>query len=350
MKLEQSIIAPEDLILITGSNGFLGVKVVEKFLESGFQNLRCFIRSSGDSSRLASTLSKFPSAKVEVFEGNLNDPDDCYGALRDVSVVVNCAAGMRGGLANMYIDSVVSSRNLLDASTRRTHVRRIVHISSFAVYETAPIKRGDRLTETASLESHHNERNEPYSYTKVKQEEQFWKYAGKYDQPLVVLRPGVIFGPAGRELSGRVGLQLGRFIIHLGGSNRIPLTYVENCAEAVVLAATKPGIDGEVFNVVDDDLPTARTFLKQYKAARRNVRSISVHYPVLQLLSRTLTWYSYRSKGQIPPLLTPHKVASTWKGVGFDNTKAKKGLGWMPKVPMSAALEAHFEYVRSKHT
>ena len=43
--------------------------------------------------------------------------------------------------------------------------------------------------------------------------------------------------------------------LHIGGSNTIPLTYVDNCADAIILAGIKHGADGQIFNVVDDDLP-----------------------------------------------------------------------------------------------
>jgi nucleoside-diphosphate-sugar epimerase len=47
----------------------------------------------------------------------------------------------------------------------------------------------------------------------------------------------------------------------VGGSNVLPLTFVDNCAEAIVLGGLVPGVDGEVFNVVDDELLTsARSF------------------------------------------------------------------------------------------
>ena len=65
--------------------------------------------------------------------------------------------------------------------------------------------------------------------------------------------------PAGWE-----SIAFGIFL-HLGGSNPIPFTYVDNCADAIVLAGLTPGVDGEVFNVVDDNLPTSRQFLRLYK-------------------------------------------------------------------------------------
>ena len=51
----------------------------------------------------------------------------------------------------------------------------------------------------------------------------------------------------------------------MGGSNLLPLTFVDNCAEAIVLAGLRPGIEGEIFNVVDDELLTSSEFLRLYK-------------------------------------------------------------------------------------
>jgi nucleoside-diphosphate-sugar epimerase len=348
MNLEESIVTPQDLVLVTGSSGFLGVKIVEKLLHNGFRDLRCLVRSQSRIPQLQSVLSNFDSVNAEIMKGNLNDPEYCRRAVEDAALVINCAAGMSGGLVSMYVDSVVSARNLLSVLRDDGKLRRIVHVSSFSVYETANLKRGELLTEETPVESHHTERNDAYSYTKVKQEQLFWKFATEHAIPLVVIRPGVIFGPGGAELSPRVGFMFNHVVFHLGDSNIIPLTYVDNCAEAIVLAATKPGIENEIFNIVDDELPTSSEFLRMYKAAKENVRSVTVPYFVTQLFSRILKWYARHSSEQIPAFLTPHRVASVWKHVSFDNAKSKRLLGWSPVVPTSDALNLHFQYVRSK--
>ena len=71
--------------------------------------------------------------------------------------------------------------------------------------------------------------------------------------------------------------------LHLGGSIRLPLSYVDNCADAIVLAGLRPDVDGEVFNIVDDDLPQSRTFLRLYKKNVRRFLSIPVPFSVMYL-------------------------------------------------------------------
>ena len=69
------------------------------------------------------------------------------------------------------------------------------------------------------------------------------------------MRPGAVYGPGKSQLTGRIGIDTFGVFLHLGGSNQIPFTYVDNCAEAIILAGLVQGVDGEVFNVVDDESP-----------------------------------------------------------------------------------------------
>ena len=85
-------------------------------------------------------------------------------------------------------------------------------------------------------------------------------------------RPGAVYGPGKAGITGRVGVGTFGIFLHLGAGNPIPLSYVDNCAEAIVLAGLVKGLDGEVFNVVDDDLPSSRRFLRLYKEQVKPLR------------------------------------------------------------------------------
>jgi nucleoside-diphosphate-sugar epimerase len=337
------VVSPDDQVLVTGASGFLGAKVVERLLESGFESVRCFTRPSSDVARLTSIADRFPGSKTAIVQGNLQDRADCERAVEGVAGVVHCASGMRGSLVSMFVDSVITSRNLLDAILgAASDIQRVVHVSSFAIYETMGLKRGDPVTEETPVETHHGERKDPYGYVKLKQEKVFRQYAHRTRLPLVIVRPGVVFGPGGVEMSHRVGRNLPGVYLHLGGSNQIPLTFVDNCAEAIMLALRQPGIEGETFNVHDDDLPTAREFLRRYKLAKGGVRSVSLPYPLTVVLSHAALRAAHLSRGQLPVLFTPYSAASVWRGTTFDNSKAKDVLGWKPRIAMAQALDEHF--------
>jgi nucleoside-diphosphate-sugar epimerase len=270
----------------------------------------------------------------------------------DVSLVIHLAAGLKGAPAELFADSVVASRNLLEALETREAMpmreTRVVLVSSFGVYGVASLGRGARIDERTPLENH-PELRDAYSHSKLRQEQLFWDCQRKAGFELVVLRPGVIYGPGGGAFSNRVGLQIGPVFFHLGGSNLLPLSYVVNCAEAIALAAGHPDSAGQVYNVHDDDLPTAARYLREYKRHVKRIRSIRLPYFVTRMLARCLEAYRRRSQGQLPGIITLYKAASAWGGNRFDNAKLH-ALGWRPLVATSDAMAETFAYLRRQDT
>src|SRR5881392_130054 len=288
----------DDRILVTGSNGFIGSKVVEKLLEYGFTTVRCLVRPSSNLDRLKRLLGEvYADRNVEFFTGDLLSRDDCRKVTAGVSIIYHLAAGMEKSFAGAFMNSALGTRNLMDAFIERGEPKRFVNVSSFSVYSNLSLKRGALLDETCPLEDAPQERFDAYGFGKLKQEELVKEYGRKYELPYVIVRPGYVFGPGKRELSGRVGIGTFGFFIQVNGSNFLPLTFVDNCAEAIVLAGLKAGIDGEDFNVVDDELLTARQFLKAYKKKVKSSRSISIPYFAGYGLCSLWEKYSIWSKG-----------------------------------------------------
>jgi nucleoside-diphosphate-sugar epimerase len=337
----EHIILAGDRILVTGSNGFIGVRVVKTLLEYGFSNLRCFIRPSSRLDRLEKALSQFEAGKnVELVTGDLLSRDDCRKAAEGVSIIYHLAAGMEKSFAGAFMNSALASRNLIDAFRRYGQPRRFVNVSSFAVYSTLSLKRGEVLDESCPIEDAPQQRFDAYGFGKLKQEELVKEYGRKYELPYVIVRPGYVFGPGKQELSGRVGIGTFGFFIQVNGSNCLPLSFVDNCAEAIVVAGLKANVDGKIFNVVDDELLTGRQFLKAYKGKVRSFRSIRIPYFVGYGLSSLWEKYSKWSKGQLPPAFNRRRCAAEWNWHRYSNQKLKDRLGWKPRVPMGEAMEA----------
>ncbi|HET6888774.1 MAG TPA: NAD-dependent epimerase/dehydratase family protein [Candidatus Udaeobacter sp.] len=333
------IVSLDDRILITGSNGFIGTKVVEILIEYGFSNILCLVRSPSRIGRLEQALRSVDDGRnVEIVTGDLLSREDCRKATQDVSVIIHLAAGIEKSFAGAFMNSALATRNLLDAFLEVGKPKRFVNVSSFAVYSNLSLKHNSLLDETCPLETAPQERFDAYGFGKLKQEEIVREYANKYGLPCVTPRPGYVFGPGKQELNGRVGIKIFGPFIQVNGSNLLPLTYVDNCAEAIVLAGLTPGIDGEVFNIVDDDLLTARQFLKTYKVSRR-FRSVSVPYWVAYSACYAWEKYSKWSKGQLPPAFNRRRCVANWKSQRYSNEKLKTRLGWKPRVPMKQAME-----------
>jgi nucleoside-diphosphate-sugar epimerase len=334
------IISRDERILITGCSGFIGTNVVEVLLKFGFTNLRCFVRPSSRLERLKEVLGGLSFEKnVEVVTGDLMSKADCRDAADGVSVVYHLAAGVEKSFAGAFMNSALATRNLMDAFLQRSLPKRFVNVSSFAVYSNLGLKRNGLLDESCPLEAAPQERFDAYGFGKLKQEEVVLEYAKRFGLQYVMLRPGYVLGPGKRELSGRVGIKTFGPFIQVNGSNHLPLTFVSNCAEAIVLAGLRPGIDGEVFNVVDDQLPTARQFLRVCKGMK-HFRSIRIPYWLAYGACFAWEKYAKWSKGQLPPVFNRRRCAAEWKSQRYSNEKLKERVGWSPRVPMKQAMEA----------
>src|SRR5437879_632020 len=173
MERDDWIITREDPILVTGASGFIGVRVVESLMECGFRHLRCFVRSSGRSGKLEAIVRRGAGdACIEIVTGNLLSRDDCAAATRDVAVIYHLAAGRGEKLvADAFMNSVLTTRNLLEASLRHRSLKRFVNISSFAVYTNQQKPQRRLLDESCPVETHPGKRGDAYSFAKVKQDE-----------------------------------------------------------------------------------------------------------------------------------------------------------------------------------
>jgi nucleoside-diphosphate-sugar epimerase len=344
------IVGQDAPILITGAAGFIGSRVVRNLLDRGFRNIRCLARPSSNIAAFDALIGRRrDGASVEIIEGNLLSRDDCVAATRDVTVIYHLAAA-RGekSFPDAFMNSVVTTRNLLDASRRHGSLRRFVSISSFAVYTNLGKSRWRLLDESSPVEQRSEQRGHAYTFAKVKQDEIVAEYGDRFGIPYVIVRPGYVYGPGNEQITNRVGIGTFGIFLHLGGANTLPLTFVDNCAEAIVLAGLKPGVDGQVFNVVDDDLPSSRQFLRLYKRNVRRFRSIYLPHAVSYLLCALWEKYSSWSEGQLPPIYNRRSWHAFWKRTRYSNHKAKALLGWAPQVPTKQGLNIYFQSCREK--
>lgn len=339
-----------DLILVTGASGFIGSRLVKCLLDFGFQNIRCFTRPSSNKGRVDSLSSlRRTEVQVEVLKGNLLSPEDCDAATRDAKVVFHLAAG-RGekSYPDAYMNSVVTTRNLLDACARHNCLRRFVNISSFSVYSNRNKPRLRVLDETCPVEEHPALRGEAYCFAKAEQDEIVAEYGKRLGIPYVIVRPGQVYGAGNEGITARVGISTFGVFLHLGGSNEIPFTYVENCVEAIALAGLRQGVDGETFNVVDDDLPSSRKFLRLYKRNVKGFRSLYVPHFLNYTLCYLWETYSSWSEEQLPPAFNRRKWHAYWKKTSYSNAKLKTRVGWTPRVRTEEGLGRFFESCRKE--
>ncbi len=327
--------------LVTGAAGFLGTELVSRLMDTGHRQVRCLIRPGHDDAALRALAAPYADATLEIVRGNMTSRADVERALDGVDVVFHLAAAMKGSAADMFLNTVVGSKRLLDAMANHPDTK-VILVSSLGVYGVAALPPGARLDENSPLEPH-PETRDPYSYSKWRQERLFAEYHERTGLRLVTLRPGVIYGRGGAPMSSRVGVNVFGVYLSLGGHNALPLSHVKNCADALIVAATVDRAEGNVYNVCDDRLPTCAQFLRQYRRRVRPLRVLPVPYPAMQALSWAVKRYHEKSGGQLPAVFTPYRTASLWKGTRFTNERLK-ALGWTPRISTADGMRDAFEY------
>jgi nucleoside-diphosphate-sugar epimerase len=340
------IVSRDDRILVTGAAGFIGSRVVENLLDRGFRNLVCFGRPSGKLCRLKE-IGNRRGVQIQLVTGNLLSRRDCETACKDAKLIIHLAAGTgEKSFPDAFMNSVVTTRNLLDASLQTGQLLRFVLVSSFSVYTNCGKPHGRLLEESCPIEEHGELRGEAYCFAKYQQEQLLLEYGKNFGVPYVVVRPGSVYGEEKLAIVGRVGIDTFGMFLHMGGPNTIPFTYVDNCADAIVLAGLVRSVDGEIFNVVDDDLPTSRQFLRWYKKNVKAFKSIYVPHAVSYALCYTWELYHQWSEGQLPPAFNRRRWHAYWKKTRYSNEKLKSRLGWRPKVSAAEGMRRFFQSCR----
>jgi nucleoside-diphosphate-sugar epimerase len=232
---------------------------------------------------------------------------------------------------------VLGTERLLAAMAAHD-VDRLVLVSSISVYDFKSLRPGDVLDEATPLEPEPQHRD-AYVRGKLAQER---LAAAQPNLRTTVVRPGAVYG-AGRLWDAGHALQLGpRAGIAIGPSGRMKLTFVENCAEALVRAAERSDTAGTAVNVVDDGLPTQREFAAALaRHGLDRVRTLSIPYRVAAALAN-LAWHInrglLRDRLPLPGLLVPSTLAARYKPLEYSNATARRALGWAPRYSLDEAL------------
>jgi nucleoside-diphosphate-sugar epimerase len=323
-------------VLVTGAAGFVGRRVVVELLRRGYRTV-CMVRSPQRLLELDGYVPTPLKPDVRFVTGQLTDGDSCRRMLEDCDGVVHLAARLTGSTSSLFLSAVVATRTLVDAAIERG-TRRFVMISSLGVYGTDRLPPHSVVDEACPIDPKPHLRD-AYTYSKIEQERVGWAGRAERGLPLVVVRPGVVFGPGRTILCGRVGVRVGPVMVRMGGARIVPYTYVDNCASAIASAVDVPGVEGHAFNVVDDQLPTARDTFRAYTRRVGPVPAVTIPQWAIPTVARAYEWCSRRSDGQFPPVITRYRAAAQWKPLRFSNDRAKRVLGWHPSVPFADALD-----------
>lgn len=318
-------------VLVTGANGFVGAHVVAAALGAG-HDVVALVRPA--SRNPLPSLVDHP--RLSIARGDLRDRRTFDGAFDGVDAVIHLAATKAGDFATQFAGTVIGTENLLAALG--PSVRRLVAVSTFSVYAYSSMPAGSVLDESSPIETDPRRRDE-YAQTKLIQERLYRDHMAARE--VVIIRPGMIYG-RGELWHALLGAELGPLFLRIGSKATMPMTYVENCAEAIVAAIDAPDAAGRTINVVDDDLPTQASYVEALSRVMEIPSSVPVPWPVMRGVAATISAVNDRfldGRAKFPGIVVPEKLDGRFKPFRYTNDVAKEVLGWRPRYPLREAFE-----------
>jgi len=318
-------------VLITGASGFLGHHLARRLLREGYL-VRALVRK-------LSPIEKLGDLDLEIFFGDVRDEDSLRAAIQGVEMIVHAAADTSGGRLEDALETTVNgSRNVL-CLAQQEGVRKLVYISSLSVYDYSRLPAGHLIREEDALEANPKKRG-VYTCSKLEAEKMVQRFIRENNLPVVILRPGTIYGPGGAVLTPMIGYVLSKnFILAIGRKGfKLPLVYIDNLLDAIVLSLENDKAAGKIYNIVDDEPVSKHVYIQRYLCKRGKGGHV-VYLPYALVYSLTFGLELLSKIMHKEPFLTRYRLAASCKSFLFDTSKAKQDLGWSSRIPAREGLE-----------
>ena len=314
----------EKTVLVTGAGGFIGSHLTEHLVDLN-ANVKAFVRyNSRNDWGLLELLPKDKLDKVEVIMGDLRDEHAVRQATKDVDVVFHLASLI--AIPYSYIHprevvetNVIGTLNVMMAANEN-NVEKVVHTSTSEVYGTAVYVPID--------ENHPLQGQSPYSASKIGADKIAESFYRSFDLPVAIIRPFNTYGPrqSARAVIPTIITQaLTSDKVYLGSLHPTrDYTYIEDIVDAFIKVAESRNSVGEVIN-----------FGSNFEISIGDLAKL-----IISMVGK-----------DIEIVIDPRRIRpekSEVERLRCDNTKAKKLLGWEPKVTLEEGLKRTIEWI-SEH-
>jgi nucleoside-diphosphate-sugar epimerase len=362
--------------LITGGTGFIGSRLVEILIKKYMIRVKAILNRF-------STASKIARFDIEMIKADLTDSESISEVLKDCDYVIHCAHDWTNNSFN-----IKAGINLIKAAAR-SGIKRVVHTSTISVYRQP---NSGLWTE----KNPKGPRNDPYGSNKLAVEKAITETALNLGQDFAILQPSIVYGPWGSWTLGPLSqLSSHKVVLVNGGSGICNPVYVDDVAEAMILAAVHPKAEEEILLITGPDTVTWKEFwgmyesmlgiqstvsfsIKEINSLRKAIRKSEIKKLVREValsIGKTQTAYQVMKKmppslialakrillekengfkthhiadEKTKPLMLPeksqiHLFVSTAK---IDITKAKSLIGYNPRYSFSDGMAHVREWVK----
>ncbi len=237
-------------VLVTGADGFIGSHLTECLLEKGYDVKAFSYYNSFNTWGWLDTLPKDKLSQIEIFTGDIRDPNGVRTAVSDVDAVFHLAALIAIPFSyhspDSYVDTnIKGTLNVLQAA-RDFSLERVLVTSTSEVYGTA---------QYVPIDEHHPFQGQsPYSATKIGADRLAESFYRSFELPVSIVRPFNTYGPrqSARAVIPTIITQL------LAGIEKIKLgsltptrdfNYVKDTAAGFIAIAESDQTVGEEINI-----------------------------------------------------------------------------------------------------
>lgn len=325
-------------VLVTGGGGFLGAAIVRKLVARG-DRVRSFSRGRYD---------KLHALHVEQIHGDLADPAAVTAACRGMDLVIHTAArpGVWGDGNDYYRTNTLGTTHVIDAC-RANGVGRLVYTSSPSVVFNGRDMEGvdESVPYPARYLAH-------YPRTKALAE-QAVRQAGKTGLSTICLRPHLIWGPEDNHLVPRILARAHRLRRVGDGANKVDTIYVDNAADAHILAADAlaetPSLSGRVYFISQDEpIPLWDMVNRILAAGGKPPVSGSLSPVAAKRIGAAMEWlYRLLPLPGEPPMtrfVAEELATAHW----FDIGAARRDLGYVPKISTEEGLNRLANWLKTR--
>jgi NAD dependent epimerase/dehydratase len=240
----------EEKILVTGADGFIGSHLVETLIDKGYR-VKAFVYYNSFNNW--GWIDSFPAekkSKLEIFSGDIRDPNGVYTAMEDCTVVFHLAALIAIPYSyhspDSYVDTNVKGTLNIVQAAKRLNIKRVLCTSTSEVYGTARF--------VPITEEHPRQGQSPYSATKIGADAIADSFFRSFNLPVTIVRPFNTYGPrqSARAIIPTIISQLLNKVTALKLGDVRPtrdLVYVKDTAEAFIRIAECNSLIGQEINI-----------------------------------------------------------------------------------------------------
>jgi nucleoside-diphosphate-sugar epimerase len=322
-------------IFVTGGTGFTGMALVKRLIDEGHEVVSLDYQEGVKTDEIRAW-----GATVVI--GSVTDPAVVEECMDGVDIVQHLAAAFRElDVPNSYYDEVnVGGTRIVLESAFAHRVKKFIYCSTCGVHgnvenppgnEEAPIAPGDY-----------------YQQTKYDAEPLVNEFCKK-GMETVILRPSAIYGPGDPERFQMIFKRVnkGTFPMFGSGDTLYHPLYIDNLVDALILSMEPGKGVGEVYLIADKEYVSIETLVR--KTAKALAVEVKIpHYPILPLVAAGHICEKVCKPFKVTPPIFPRRVDWFRQNRAFDISKAKKELGYEPKIDLDAGLKRTGKWYRQE--